>query len=110
SDLQTVASAEPDGFSLRGDLIDDAGSPIPHAAIILQAYALDDPRTPLRLGPLTPCEGPVRRLTRSAGPDETIIETDERGSFCVTGKAPLPKITLRLRFAGSKIHDPFETK
>jgi hypothetical protein len=110
AELSTVASAEPDGFSLRGELIDDAGSPIPHAPILLHAFTLDEPRRPLHLGSLTPCEGSVRRPSRSAGPDETVIETDERGSFCVTGKAPLPKLTLELRFAGSRLHDPAAAK
>jgi hypothetical protein len=110
SELSTVASAEPDGFSLRGELIDDAGSPIPHAAIVLHAFSPDDPRTALHLGSLTRCEGAGRRLGRSAAADETVIETDERGSFCVTGKTSIPKLTLQLRFAGSRLHDPFETR
>src|SRR5512144_2023405 len=86
SELQAIATAEPDGFSLRGELIDDAGSPIPHAAITVQAFSPDDARTPVRLGALTPCEGEPRRAGRFGG-DEASIETNERGAFCATGKA-----------------------
>src|SRR4051812_6701823 len=61
AELQATASAEPvpggrgDDFSLRGELIDDAGSPIPRATIHVTAFAADDPRTPIRVGALTPC-------------------------------------------------------
>src|SRR5690242_8771176 len=96
SELQAIATAEPDGFSLRGELIDDAGSPIPHAAITIQAFSPDDARTPVRLGALAPCEGEPRRAVRSGG-DETSIETNERGAFCATGKTSLPKVNLKLR-------------
>src|SRR5512132_900753 len=55
AELQVAASSEPDGFSIRGELIDDAGSPIPRAPIIVQAFAPEDLRTPIRLASLDPC-------------------------------------------------------
>lgn len=42
--------------------------------------------------------------------DDLSLETDERGAFCAIGVAPLPKARLVLRYAGSEIHDPFETE
>src|SRR5262249_567535 len=96
--------------SLRGKLIDDAGAAIPNAVISVLAFAPDDGRTPVRLTSLSPCEGAPHRGLRAPSPEENLIETDDRGEFCDNGKAPLPKITLKLRFAGSKLHDPFETK
>jgi hypothetical protein len=109
AELQIAASSEPDGFSIRGELIDDAGSPIPHAPITLQAFAPDDLRTPIHLASLEPCEGPSqRRLGGAAG--EGAIDTDERGTFCVVGKASIPKVVFKVRYGGSKIHDAFETQ
>jgi hypothetical protein len=106
SEFRVVATAEPDGFSLRGELIDDAGSPIPHAAISVEAFGSDDPRAPIELGPLTACQGPSRRPGRGGSANEPQIEADERGSFCATGNAKIS--ALKVRFAGSKLHDPSE--
>ena len=109
AELQIAASSEPDGFSIRGELIDDAGSPIPRAPITIQAFAPGDLRTPIRLASLDPCEAPSQRGRGVVSADGT-IDTDDRGTFCVLGKASIPKVVFKVRYAGSKIHDAFETQ
>ncbi|MEP7125891.1 MAG: carboxypeptidase regulatory-like domain-containing protein [Byssovorax sp.] len=109
AELQVAASSEPDGFSIRGELIDDAGSPIPRASITIQAFAPDDLRTPIRLASLEPCEAPTIRGRGGVSADGA-IDTDERGTFCVVGKATIPKVVFKVRYAGSKLHDAFETQ
>src|SRR6185503_9226338 len=42
--------------------------------------------------------------------DEYVIQTDDRGAFCVRGTAPLVKGTLRLQYGGSKIYEPVELR
>ena len=109
AELQAAASSEPSGFSIRGELIDDAGSPIPRAPITIQAFAPDDLRTPIHLTSLEPCEPPAFRK-RGGAAAEGAIDTDERGAFCVLGKALIPRVVFKVRYAGSKIHDAFETQ
>lgn len=109
AELQVAASSEPDGFSIRGELIDDAGSPIPRAPITVQAFAPEDLRTPIRLASLEPCEAPSPR-GRGGARAEGAIATDDRGTFCVVGKASIPRVVFKVRYAGSKIHDAFETQ
>jgi GNAT superfamily N-acetyltransferase len=109
AELQVAASSEPDGFSIRGELIDDAGSPIPRAPITIQAFAPEDLRTPIRLASIAPCEAPIQRGRGAFGADGA-IDTDDRGTFCVLGKAAIPKVIFKVRYAGSKIHDAFETQ
>lgn len=111
AELQASASAEPEGFTLRGELVDDAGSPIPRATITVQAFTPDGPKAPIQLRSFKPCDAPaLRRGARGANADDLTLETDDRGAFCALGAAPLPKVRLVLRYAGSKIHDPFETE
>jgi len=109
AELQAAASSEPEGFSIRGELIDDAGSPIPRAPITIQAFAPDDLRTPIHFASLEPCEPPAFKR-RGGAATEGAIDTDERGAFCVLGKASIPKVVFKVRYAGSKIHDAFETQ
>ena len=109
AELQVAVSSEPQGFSIRGALIDDAGSPIPRAPVIIQAFAPEDLRTPIRLVSLEICEAPTNRGREGGVADDTIT-TDERGTFCVVGKASIPKVVFKVRYAGSKIHDAFETQ
>ena len=109
AELQAAASSEPNGFSIRGELIDDAGSPIPRAPITIQAFAPDDLRTPIHLTSLEPCEAPAFKK-RGGATAEGSIDTDERGAFCVLGKASIPRVVFKVRYAGSKIHDAFETQ
>lgn len=109
AELQVAASSETDGFSIRGALIDDAGSPIPRAPVVIQAFAPEDLRTPIRLVSLQPCEAPSPRGRGGAAADGA-VDTDDRGTFCVVGKASIPKVVFKVRYAGSKIHDAFETQ
>lgn len=109
AELQAAASSEPEGFSIRGELIDDAGSPIPRAPITIHAFAPEDLRTPIRLVSLELCEAPTPRGRANAKGDGAIT-TDDRGAFCVVGKASIPKVVFKVRYEGSKIHDAFETQ
>lgn len=102
AELSAIAGAERDSLTLRGELIDDAGTPIPNAPVAVSAVA--EGGKPLRLGPLTPCDGASRGGSRTGG-DEVVIETDDRGGFCVNGRAPAEKLSLKLSFRGSKLYD-----
>jgi len=106
AEVHAIASTDAKGVSLRGELIDDTGSPIPLAQINVRAFSADASRTPLRLHQLAPCEGSTRRFPRASSTDEVTIETDERGSFCARlADTPAPKLIVKLRFSGNKLHD-----
>lgn len=104
AEIHAVAAVDGGQITVRGELIDDAGAAIAGAPITLGA--LDGAR-PLRLGPLSPCDGATSRGARVSG-DEVVVDTDERGGFCVTGRAPADKLVVKLRFRGSKLHDVAE--
>jgi hypothetical protein len=110
AELQVAVSSEPDGFSIRGALIDDAGSAIPRAPVVILAFAPNDLKTPIKLVSLEPCEGPRLGGRDGAEGGAGTITTDERGTFCVVGKASIPKVVFKVRYGGSKIHDAFETQ
>ena len=104
AELSAIAGAENGQLTLRGELIDDAGAAIAGAPIVVTAA--DGARAVARLGPLAPCDGATTRGTRSG--DDLVIDTDERGGFCVTGRAPAEKLSLKLRFRGSRLYDVVE--
>ncbi len=56
AELHAVATAEHDDLTIHGELIDDAGTPVPGAHITVQATGADDPRAAPRVGPLRPCD------------------------------------------------------
>ncbi len=106
AELHAVATADHGELTVHGELIDDAGTPIPGAPIALTASATDDPRAEkLHVGPLRPCDETAGRTPPRGAPDDLVLETDERGGFCVLGQAPAVKATVKLRFRGSRVYD-----
>lgn len=110
AELHAVAGADRGELTVRGELIDDTGGAIADAPVSVQAVSTDGARGPLRLGVLTPCDGAGRGGRAARGDDEAIVETDERGGFCATAKAPSGKLALHLRFRGDRLHDAFESE
>src|SRR6185436_18640736 len=81
-----------------------------NAPIAITTSAANDPRAEkLHVGPLRPCDDVGGRPPPRGAPDDLIVETDERGNFCAIERAPTPKMTLKLRFRGSKLYDAAET-
>ena len=109
AELHAIAGAERGELTVRGELIDDAGGAIPDAPIAVQAVSAEGARGPLHLGALTPCDG-AGRAGRAAhvGADDAVVETDDRGGFCATARAPAGRLSLKLRFRGEKLHDAVE--
>jgi hypothetical protein len=108
AELHAVASAEHGELTFHGQLVDDAGTPIPHAPVVVQASSSEGAagaRSPLRVGPLRPCDAAGARPPPHGGPDEAVVETDDRGEFCAVGHGAAPAMTLELRFRGSKLYD-----
>ena len=108
AELHAVATADHGELTLHGELIDDAGTPVPGAHITVQAAGADDPRAAPRVGPLRPCDDAGGHTAARTGPDDGAVETDDRGGFCAVGRAPDGKLALKLRFRGSKLYDAVE--
>lgn len=108
AEVHAVAGADHGRLTVRGELIDDAGTAIPAAPILVSATA-EGSRAPIRLGPFTPCDGTYGRGVRTASGEELVLETDDRGGFCATGPAPAERVALKIRFRGSKLHDGVES-
>ncbi|MFT3771943.1 MAG: carboxypeptidase-like regulatory domain-containing protein [Minicystis sp.] len=106
AEVHAVAGSERGEITIRGELIDDAGAAIANAPVVVTATA-EGTHAPLKLGPLSPCEGSSARGAGRGG-DEAVIETDDRGGFCATGRAPAEKLVLKLKFRGSKLYDTAE--
>lgn len=107
AELHAVAGAEQGEMTVRGELIDDAGVAIGGAPVLISAAAAGS-RAPLRLGALAPCEAGGLRGTPSLNGEETTVVTDDRGGFCVTGRAPADRLTIKLRFHSSRLYDAAE--
>jgi hypothetical protein len=102
------ASADGGGVTVRGQLVDDAGSPIAGASIAVSAFGDEKLGTPTALRSLEPCGGGARLVRPPRGPRASDgLVTDDRGGFCAIAKGVEAK-ALRLRYAGSKVHDPVE--
>ena len=104
AELHAVATADHGELTLHGELIDDAGTPIAGAPIGVQAFD-EGGKAALRVGPLRACDEVAGRPPPRGSPDDLVVETDDRGGFCAIGRAPAPKMALKLRFRGSKLHD-----
>ncbi len=104
AEIHAAASIDHGDVTFRGELVDDAGTPIPSAPVVVQALSTTTPPSPLRMGALRPCEGTTGHA--HTGPDELVIETDERGAFCAVGRAPASSFAIHLRFRGSRVYDP----
>jgi hypothetical protein len=110
AELHAVAGAAHGAVRLHGQLVDDAGAPIPKAILALDATSTEEPHARLHVGPLRPCEDAVTgaRPLPHGGPDDLLIETDEHGEFCAVARAAAPKMNLEIRFRATKLHDAAE--
>lgn len=108
---KATATSDPSGTVIRGELVDDAGSAIGGSTISLRAVS-NEGSTKLPLPAPLPCEGVqrnARRTARLVGADEYIIDTDERGAFCVRIAMPLDRATIKLRFEGDLLRNGSES-
>ena len=110
--IEAVASAEQEGFTVRGELTDDVGVPIGTTSLGLSAFAPDSPKRAMQLPVPLSCDasGRGRSTVTRPSPEEYSIQTDEHGAFCVRGTAPLVKGTLRLQFPGNKLYEAVELR
>jgi len=108
SKVEAVAWSEPNAFVVRGTLLDDAGVPITGAPLAIQLVGPSGSRTDLPEA--TNCAPPSRGIIRGSAPtpDGYAVETDERGGFCLRGRAGLGGAALRVRFAGNKLYEGSE--
>ena len=57
-------------------------------------------------GPLRPCDGrPGTPARRAAGPDELVVETDDRGGFCAVGRAPVVDVRAQAPLPRLPLYD-----
>ncbi|XXX81068.1 carboxypeptidase-like regulatory domain-containing protein [Sorangium sp. So ce134] len=108
--IDAVAWAEPGGFVVRGSVIDDARSPVTEAPLSIDAVTSGG--APVDLPPAEGCAegGAARAREHRASQGGYAITTDERGGFCLRGRATLENATLRVRFPGGKLYEPAEAK
>lgn len=104
-----IVAGEGDAISVRGELRDDAQSALGAAPVVVRV-------TPLRGAAAAPSPavracGTTPRGAVRATPGEISVETDERGSFCVSLSPPPPVgSVIRVSFAGTKLHDATESE
>ncbi|WP_438001266.1 carboxypeptidase-like regulatory domain-containing protein [Sorangium sp. So ce185] len=108
--IDAVAWTEPDGFVVRGSVIDDARSPVTEAPLSIDAVTSGG--APVDLPQAEGCAdgGAARVRAHRASQGGYAITTDARGTFCLRGRAPLANATLRVRFPGGKLYEPAEAK
>lgn len=109
--IDAVAWSEPEGFVVRGSVIDDARSPISRTTISIQAVGGGG--APIDLPAAGGCalEDAAPTASYRASGDGYAVDTDESGGFCVRGRAPLAdKTALRIRFQGNKLYEAVEAK
>ncbi|WP_437593173.1 carboxypeptidase regulatory-like domain-containing protein [Sorangium sp. So ce1000] len=108
--IEAVAWTEVDAFVVRGSVVDDARSAIADAPLAIDAVT--SAGAPVSLPAAESCAADGGARAREPRPSQGgyAIATDERGGFCVRGRAPLADATLRIRFAGGKLYDAVEAK
>jgi hypothetical protein len=109
--IHATATADASSTTVRGELLDDAGAAVGGATITLRAV-LPDGKSAVALPPPSACDATARRsrrVMRLAGTDEYLLETDERGAFCVRANASLAQATIKLRFDGDDLRDAAES-
>jgi hypothetical protein len=99
--FQASARQEGDGFIIRGELQDDTGSPIADRTFKVRAAR---GATPVRLPSPLGCDR-SRHAGRSGG-EESLVETDAHGSFCVLFTTTAAELSLKLRYDGDALHEP----
>jgi hypothetical protein len=102
SQIRAQAFVDGDGFSVRGELVDDAGSPIPAAPLTIKAFA--ESGAQLFTGNLGPCDP---RSARGGHRNDAAI-TDDRGAFCARGSGHPASVTVR--YDGSENFDGGEVR
>ncbi|MCK6587116.1 MAG: carboxypeptidase regulatory-like domain-containing protein, partial [Polyangiaceae bacterium] len=109
--IQGTAHSDARGFMIRGEVIDDAGTPVAGATVTIQASPLEGGGPRIALPEAVPCERRTRgpRVIRTAA-DTYSIDTDERGGFCVRGETPLPPAKIHMRFGATRLHDAAEAQ
>jgi hypothetical protein len=100
--IRVQAWSEGDGFAVRGELVDDAGSPIAVAPLVVKAFAENG--APVSIPTWTGCDARSRRGVRAADG----VVTDERGAFCVRAGAGAATVTVR--YDGSDTYDGGEVR
>lgn len=100
--IRAQAWTEGDGFVVRGELVDDAGAPIPLTPILVKAFAENG--TQLSSGTLSACDGRTPRGPHGEGG----LVTDERGAFCARGRRGASSVTVR--YDGSETYDGGEVR
>ncbi|AUX22118.1 hypothetical protein SOCEGT47_026190 [Sorangium cellulosum] len=108
--IDAVAWTEPDGFVVRGGVVDDARSALAGAPLSIQAITVGGAPVALPIAEGCAADGAARARELRASRDGYVIVTDERGAFCLRGRAPLANATLRIRFAGGKLHGAAEAR
>ncbi len=103
-----AVTSSSDGFILRGEVTDDAGAPIARAEVSARIVGADGRAAALPATPASCKAEDGGRSVRHPSPDHYVLETDERGAFCVSGASALPKGKLKLRFAPTRTHDAAE--
>ena len=95
--IQVAATTDGGALIIRGSLVDDVGSPIAAAPLSIQAVSTESPSTPLALPTGRQCQerrtGPLPRTSR----DEYVVDTDERGEFCVRAEGSISSASIRVR-------------
>lgn len=100
--IRVQAWSEGDGVVVRGELVDDAGSPIAMAPLVVKAFA--ESGTQVSIPAWTGCDARSRRSVRAADG----VFTDERGAFCV--RAPASAASATVRYDGSDAYDGGEVR
>ncbi|MEZ4301391.1 MAG: carboxypeptidase regulatory-like domain-containing protein [Polyangiaceae bacterium] len=101
--IRVQAWSDDQGITVRGELLDDAGGPIPIAPLVVKAFA--ERGTQLSAATWLPCDARFRPGGRGL---EGVI-TDERGAFCVRTSAA-GAATVTVRFDGSDSYDGGEVR
>lgn len=100
--IRVQSWVDADGLMVRGELVDDAGGPIPLAPIVIKAFA--ESGAQLSIASWSPCDVRSRRGARTT--DGPI--TDERGGFCVRASGAAAGVTVR--YDGSDAYDGGEVR
>jgi hypothetical protein len=103
--IEGAVTSSPTGTLLRVKVTDEAGAPLPASLVTLEVLGADGKRV-LLPRPRT-CAGASapKPAPRHPTPDTYGVETDEQGESCVSAQALPPATSLRLSFAGDRLHD-----
>ncbi|MFO0614043.1 MAG: carboxypeptidase regulatory-like domain-containing protein [Polyangiaceae bacterium] len=103
--IDLLATDGASGSVVRGEITDDAGASVSKVSIHIAAF--DASGNPVRLDPPLPCDRPRATVPKS---DATgwVVESDDRGAFCVKRAKSSSGLTFKVRFAGNSFLDPAE--